>query len=172
MEDCRPSRAWLRNRLKQIPFKKRCVFFAVAVVIIASTITAVWALDRLERGVVLEAYTDKTHYESGESVLISLQLKNYGFSSVKLVYGSSLVVRFSIYNSDNLEVFTGPREALMVITEVNLEPGGVKKYEYTWNQTNNSNEQVDLPDSFTVRAISWSYERYFHANATLSVYQD
>ena len=144
----------------------------VGVVIIASIATAAWAIDRLERGVTLTVCTDKARYAYGESVQISIQLKNYGFSPVTLVYSSSLIMSFSIYDSDDQEVFTGPRIGLAVITDVDLEPGGVKRHDYIWNQTNNMGEQVYLPDTFMVRAFSESYERIFYADATFSIRQD
>ena len=172
MEDRKSTKVWLRNRLRLVSGKRKIAFLMVGIVIIASTATAAWAIDRLERGVALTVWTDKARYAYGESVQINIQLKNYGFSPVTLVYPSSLIMSFSIYNSDNLEVFTGPRIGLAVITDVDLEPGGVKRHDYIWNQTNNMGGQIYLPDTFIVRAFSESYERIFHADASFSIRQD
>ena len=155
--------------MRQIFGWKRRAIVVAAVVLIASIVTAVWVLDRHERGVELAVYTDKTHYESGESVHICIQLKNYGFSSVRLVYGSSLTMYFSIHNSDGLEVYPHPPDICPAITEVILEPGEVSSHDWIWDQANKTGEQVTLPDTFTVRAFSLSYEEHFYANATFSV---
>ena len=165
----RPAKAWLHSRMRRMTGKKRHAFFITMVVVIASTITAVWAIDRLERGVALTVYTDKTSYAQGESVQIYIQLKNHGFNSATLVYGSSLIMSFSIYDSNGLELFAGPLDGAAVVTEVVLEPGEVKRQEYTWDQTNNTGERVDIPDTFTVRAVSESYERLFRADARFSI---
>ena len=169
MEDCRPTKARFRDKLRQLPRKKRRAIFIAAVVVVASTIAAVWVIDRLERGVALTVYTTKASYIQGESVQIYIQLKNHGFSPATLVYASSLIMSFSIYDSNGLELFTGPRDGAAVITEVVLEPGEVKRQEHTWDQANNAGERVDLPDTFTVRAVSESYERLFRADARFSI---
>lgn len=169
MEDWELRWERFRGRIGLIVGRKTLGIFVAAMVLLAS-ITAIWALDRHERGVTISAYTDKEDYESGEPVRIYIQLKNHGFSSVTLVYPSSLIMSFSIYNSDDVEVFTGPSIGLTVITDVYLEPGGVKRHEYTWYQTVNTGEWVDRPDTFTIRAFSWSFEEHFHAQVTFSVW--
>lgn len=135
----------------------------------ASTATTVWAVDRSERGVVLTVDTDKKEYAPGEPITISIQLRNYGFRTVNLVYGTSLIMLFLIYDSDGVQVFHPPLIALMVVTHVALEPGETRNSGYVWNQLNDTGEQVELPDSFTVRALSGSYERNFTANTTFSI---
>ena len=153
----------------QVGGKKRLALIIAAIVVAASTVTVVWVVDRSERGVVLTVDTDKEEYAPGELVQIYIQLKNYGFETVNLVYPDSLIMRFSIYDSEGSEVFEGPCWALTVMTPVTLEPGGVESSEYVWHQVSNTDEQVGLPDSFTVRAFSYSIERHFDADTTFSI---
>ena len=163
------SQAGTFIRLGQVDGKKRLALIIAVIVVAATTVTIVWVVDRSERGVVLTVDTDKEEYAPGEPVRIYIQLKNYGFRTVNLVYGTSLIMHFNIYDSNDLRVFVGPSIALMVITHVALEPGGTRSLGYVWNQVNETGEQVELPDSFTVRALSWSYEHHFYANTTFSI---
>lgn len=156
-------------RLEQLDGKKGLALIIVAVVVAASTVTAVLVVIRSERGVDLAVHTDKRGYNPGESVRIHLQLKNYGFKTVNLVFATSIIMWFDIYDSNGMLAFTAPKYALMVITEVELQPGGTRSLEYDWDQVNETGEQVELPDSFTVRAFSSSYEHQFCATATFSV---
>jgi len=160
----------MRSGIRQTQVGKKKLILVIASIVVAGlTITAVLVLARSERGVVLTVDTDKEDYAPGEPVRIHIQLKNYGFSTVNLVYGSSLIMHFSIYDSDGAQVFVPPMVGLMVITHVALEPGGTRSSEYVWDQVNETGEQVELPASFTVRALSWSYEHHFYANTTFSI---
>ncbi len=156
----------------QVDGKKKLALIIAAIVVAASTVTIVWVVDRSERGVVLTVDTDKEKYAPGEPVRIYIQLKNYGFETVNLVYPDSGVMLFSIYDSEGSEIFEGPRLVLTVITPVTLEPGGAESLEYVWHQVGNTDEQVELPDSFTVRAFSHSTERHFEADTTFSIHLD
>lgn len=156
--------------LGQIDGKKRRALFIAAIVIAASVIAVVWIVDRSERGVVLSIDTDKEEYAPGEMVQIYAQLKNYGFETVNLLYSSGLIVQFSIYNSSGSEVIVWPTTAATVITPVVLEPGGVWELEYPWHQVNGTDGQVELPDSFTVHALSQSYEHHFDASTSFSIH--
>jgi hypothetical protein len=151
--------------LGQVAGKKRLALIVAAIVVAASTVTVVWVVDRSERGVVLTVDTDKREYAPGEPIRMAIQLKNYGFRTVNLVYGTSIIMISSIADSDGMMVFHTPTVALMVITHVALEPGGTRGWEYIWDQTNTTGEQVELPDSFTVRAASGAY----HASTTFSI---
>ena len=156
-------------RLGQVDGKKGLALIIAAIVVTASTVTAVWIVDRSERGVVLAVDTDKEKYAPGEPVRIHLQLKNYGFKTVNLVYGTSIIMSFSIYDSDGMRVFSAPKYALMVITEVELQPGGTRSFEYSWDQINETGKQTELPDTFTVRAGSDAFEQQFRATTTFSI---
>ena len=156
-------------RLEQVDRKKRLAIIIAAIVVAASTVTAVLVVARSERGVALTVHIDKAEYDPGEPVLIHLQLKNYGFKTVNLVYATSINMWFGIYDSDGMLAFYAPKYALMVITEVELQPGGTRSLEYSWDQVNETGERVELPDSFKVRAFSSSYEHQFRATATFSI---
>jgi len=155
--------------LEQVDGKKELVLIIAAIVVAASTITAVVVVVRSGRGVDLTVHTDSVVYDPGEPVRIHLQLKNYGFRTVNLVYATSIIMWFAIYDSDGVLVFYAPKYALTVITEVELQPGGARSLEYSWDQVNETGEQVESPDSFTVRAFSSSYEHQFRATATFSI---
>ncbi|MCJ2533062.1 MAG: hypothetical protein LN411_03975 [Candidatus Thermoplasmatota archaeon] len=149
--------------------KKGRALIVAAVLVAASTVTVAWVLDRSERGVVLTVDTDKEEYAPGDSVTMYAQLKNYGSRTVTLVYPSSVVVQFSIYDSAGSCVFVGPTAGLAVITDVVLEPGGTYNCEWGCDQINLTSDQVELPDSFTVRAVSYCYEHSFSANTAISI---
>jgi len=156
-------------RLGQVDGKKGLALIIAAIVVAASTVTAVLVVVRSEQGVDLTVHTDKVGYDPGEPVRVHLQLKNYGFKTVNLVYGNSIIMSFGIYDSDSTLVFYAPRYALMVITEVELQPGGTRSFEYSWDQINETGKQVELPDTFTVRAGSGAFEQQFRATTTFSI---
>lgn len=149
--------------------KKRRALIIAAIVVAASTVSVVWIVDRSERGVVLTVDTDREQYAPGDPVLISAQLKNYGFRTANLLYSSSLIVQFSVYDSDGLLAFVGPLNSASVMTTVVLEPGGTWNSEYVWHQVDSTGEQVELPDSFTVIAVSHCFESSFSANTAISI---
>ena len=128
-----------------------------AIVIAASTVTVAWAIDRSERGVVLTVDTDKEEYAPGEPVEIHIQLKNYGFRTVELIYNTSITSWYCIHDSDGEPVFAPELMGLQVITHVILKPGETMNDGDVWNQVNNTGNQVELPDFFTVRAFSNRY---------------
>ena len=149
--------------------KKKLILVIASIVVAGLTIAAVLVLVGSERGVDLSVHTEKKAYAPGEPVLIHAKLTNYGFKEVELVYGNSIVVMFTICDSDGFMVFNWPKYALEVITHVTLEPGETRDYEYSWNQLNESGEQAELPDTFTVHALSWSFSHQFRADATFSI---
>ena len=156
-------------RLEQVEGKKGLALIIAAIVVAASTVTAVLVVVRSERGIDLTVHTDKVEYDLGDPVRIHLQLKNYGFKTVNLVFGTSIIMWFGIYDSDGMLAFYAPKSALMVITEVELRPGGTRSLEYSWDQINETGEQVELPDPSTVRAFSSSYVHQSRATATFSI---
>lgn len=129
----------------------------VGIVIVASTVTLAWVVYRSERGVVLTVDTDKDEYTPGELVEISMQLKNYGFGTVDLVYGSSIIMWFTIYDSEGGLVFSPEMIGLTVITHVTLGPSETRDFGYVWNQVNDTGEKVELQGLFTVQAFSNQY---------------
>ncbi len=153
-------------RLRQID---RPLDIVVAIFIVASTAAIAWVFVESEGGVALTVSTDKPVYAPHEPVEVVIMLKNYGSSTAKLVYPNSLIILFSIVDSDGQLVFSGPRTALMVITVVKLEPGGTRYSGCIWKQVDDSGKQVELPDEFTVHAASWSKEYHLFANATFLV---
>ncbi len=125
--------------------------------IVASTVTLAWAAYRSERGVVLTVNTDKEEYTPGEPIEIHMQLKNYGFGTVELVYGSSIIMWFTIYDSEGVPVFSPEMVGLTVMTYVKLGPGDTRDSGYVWDQVNETGGQVELPGLFTVLAFSNRY---------------
>ncbi|MCJ7490150.1 MAG: hypothetical protein MUO87_08460 [Thermoplasmata archaeon] len=149
--------------------RKRRSLVIVAIAVAASVVTVAWVVDRSERGVTLTVDTDHEDYAQGDPVTINAQITNHGFRTVNLVYPSSLIVQLSVYDSGGLRVFVEPTAACDVITPIVLEPGGTWEREYVWHQVNCTDDQVELPDSFTVSAFSWSYEHQFSAEVTISI---
>ncbi len=141
----------------------------IVAIVVASTATIAWAVEMTEGKVVLNVYTDKEVYSPREPVTIVIELKNFGLTTVKLTYGTGLVIFFSICDSDGLLVFTSPRIVPQVITEVELGPGESRHSGCIWDQVDDSGEYVELPDAFVVHATSWSFEHHFYANATFLV---
>ena len=137
--------------------------------IAASTITIAWVAHRSGLGVVLTVDTDKSEYVPGESVLIHLQLKNYGFSTVELVYGNSATYTLIIFDSSGGQLFREPKFAIEVITRVELGPGESKSWERTWEQVSDTGDQIGLPDVFTVLALAGDHEHDLRAQATFSI---
>lgn len=156
-------------RLGQVLGKKGLVIAVAAVVIGASTITIAWVAYRSELGVVLTVDTDKAEYAPGEPVHIQLRLKNYGFSTVELVYNTSANYLLVIFDSDGEPLFYEPKYALQVFTRVELGPGESKSWERTWEQVGDTGEQVELPDIFTVLAFAGDQEHDLRARATFSI---
>ena len=134
MEDRKPSKARFRDKLRQIPRKKRRVIFMAAVVIIASMTAAIWILERSNRGLVFTAFTDKDAYTPEEWIGASVRFKNYGFDSVHLTFGSSAMASFSVYTSEGVPVCSIPVIALMWITEVTIKPGQSEEFGIRWDQ--------------------------------------
>ncbi len=156
-------------RLGQVLGKKGLVFVVAAVVIAASTITIAWIAYRSGLGVVLSVDTDKAEYAPGESVHIQLRLKNYGFSTVELVYGTSATYLLIIIDSDGEQLFYEPKYVLEIITRVELGPGESKSWGRTWEQVNDTGEQVELPGLFTVLVFAGDHEHDLRARATFSI---
>ena len=144
-------------RLSLVAGKMTLVLVVAAIVIVASAATVAWAVDRSERGVVLTVHTDKKEYAPGEPVEIHIQLKNYGFRTVELIYNTSITSWYSIYDSDGEPVFAPKMIGLQVITHVILKPGETMNGGGVWNQVDNTGDQVERPDFFTVSAFSNRY---------------
>jgi len=153
-------------RLGQVLGKKGLVIVVAAVVIAASTITIAWVAYRSELGVVLTVDTDKAEYAPGEPVHIQLRLKNYGFRTVELVYGNSATYLLVIFDTDGEPLFYEPKYALEVITRVELGPGESKSWGRTWEQVNDTGEQVELPGLFTVLVLASDHQHDLRARAT------
>jgi hypothetical protein len=172
MEDCRPINTRFRNKLRQIPRKKKLAIFMAAVVIIASTTAAVWILERSYRGLVFTAFTDKDAYSLEECVNVSARYKNFGFDSVHLTFGTSALASFSVYTSEGVHVCSILITAMMVITEVTIKPGQSEEFRIRWNQLDYETgtgfgEQVP-PGTYYIVAGTRSSE--FHATALTSAF--
>ncbi len=148
---------------------KKGLALTAALVVVAASFTVAWVIYRWDLGITLTVDTDKSEYGAGEPVKIQLKLKNNGFSKVDLVYGNSATLKIAIYDSDGSRVIYEPKVAFMMITKVTLKPGGTLNWEYTWNQVNDSGEQVELPGTFTVLAFSPSSKHVYQMESTFSI---
>jgi uncharacterized protein (DUF58 family) len=147
---------------------KKGFALAAAFVVVAASFTIAWVIYRWDLGITLMVDTDKGEYGAGEPVRIQLQLKNHGFSTVNLVYGTSITLGMVISDSDGNRVIQAPRMALEVITKVALKPGGTLNWGYTWDQVNDTGEPVG-PGTFTVHAFSPSSKHFYQTESKFSI---
>jgi hypothetical protein len=149
--------------------KRVRTIFIVALVVLASGITAASAVDRQERGVVFTVQTDKEEYAVGEEIHMQAEYMNYGFDSVDMTFGSSLVAHFTVHDSDGSLVYSIPQTALWWIVYETLEPGESLRGGCSWNQTDDMCEQVLSPGSYMVFALGGGWEFDFSASTQISI---
>ena len=146
------------------------VYLVIALVLIASGVTAGWVLryDLL----AFRAYSDKDRYLPGESIEVAAKFTNCGFAPVSLTFGTSAKAHFTVYSVNGSYVCEIPVKALMMITHVNLGPGKSVAFEAHWNQTFYSydyhQDQVPYPCDYYIVAGTLSHE--FHATVRTAVF--
>lgn len=141
----------------------------VAMVVLASGITAASVVDRQERGVAFTVHTDKVEYAVGEEIFMYAEYMNYGFDSVDMTFGSSAVAWFSVHDLSGSLVRGIPQTVLCVMVYETLEPGEALCGGCSWNQTDDMCEQVLSPGSYMIFAWGGGWEFDFSASTQISI---
>ena len=102
-------------------------------------------------------------------VEIRVEFVNRGHESVDLVFNSSLVSAFSVYDSSGALVCAIPQIALWWLVHEILEPGETLVGGCDWHQIDDEGSQVPHPGLYTIVADALCLERDLSARTTVFV---
>ena len=147
------------------------VVFAVAVVAITSVLS-VWAITTPKWS--FSVTTDKSTYELGESVQITVTLKNLGFieHSFKSAVDVPFVVSVEIVLYDITQVWYSPYHP--IATEFTVPPHQSLEMSFTWNQNNIHFPEREIePGTYTIVALvpkdEWFMDEVFIASTSINI---
>jgi hypothetical protein len=101
-----------------------------------------WATS--EVGVTAGIFTDKTTYDLGEQVQMTLIVKNESAEMIESSFSSSQSFDFIIYDEkmDEVRRWSHDKMFAMALRPFKLSPGGSVEYDWTWTQLDNANQPV------------------------------
>jgi len=108
--------------------------------------------------VVVKVKTDKNSYLEGEPVQISMEVINKSDKTVSAYYPSSQKYDFIITDKNGAEVWRWSRNKmfLMEIIPFQLKTGEMLRFNYVWNQKNNSSENVPTGEYYVTGKLMTS----------------
>jgi hypothetical protein len=103
---------------------------------------------RGDGGIIVRVETDKVLYSLGDTVYITFTVSNESDIPQKLIFNTSQIYDFVIFNISKQELgyyrWSAGRMFAQVITEINLEPNEVKVFTEKWDQKGNNGVQVSV----------------------------
>ena len=115
--------------------------------------------------------TDAASYAGGAPVTISFRLTNHSAFPVTLHFPSTCEAFFSVEDSSGSVVYDKRFHVgcFTVLTQRTWQPGETVTYDFTWNQVDDSGQQVTLPANYLIRGFMDSAEEVPDGLATISI---
>lgn len=113
-------------------------------------------------GIVVNVETDKIIYEPGELVRIKFTMVNKGVTPVKLVFNTTQLYDFAIFDAKNNVVFRWSQGKMFAqkVTEINITPGEERVFEETWDQKTNAGSFVNEGNYKLQFMLTTSYDSH------------